>query len=179
MLKKGLNIALSLTVLLAFTSCKKKITQFYMDFNNEVTVQSTFGSILPFTLNTPETETNSSYEFEANKTDAERVNSILLKDLKLSIKSPINKKFTFLKSIIVYIDSPNQPEVKMASKENIDNTVGNELVLDIVAVDLKEYIKDQTFTLRLEAVTDETISEDVRINVYSNFLVDAKILRFK
>ena len=178
-MRKFIGIVVLVCFLFLNYGCKKKITQFSMDYNSELVIGSSFEQLIPFSVSTPESETNSSYEFDAHDTDADRVKSIFLKSMVLSITSPVNKKFTFLKSVIIYIDSPNQPEVKLASKENIDNSVGNQITMDLVDLDLKEYLKDKTFVLRLQVTTDETLPEDVHINVYTDFLVDAKVIRFK
>lgn len=159
--------------------CKKKITQFYMDYETSVVVQSTLGSFVPFSVATPDMETNATYEFETNDTDKKRVNSIFLKNLELTITSPNSQTWSFVKDLELYIDSPNNPEVLIASENDIPNTTGTKLILQVPATDLQSYIKDDTFSLRLKVVTDETIAQDVNINVYSNFLVDAKIIRFK
>lgn len=177
MKNKGILFALIL-VCFSFSACKKKITQFNLDYDAEVVIGSTFGSLVPFFVQTPETETNAEYQFEVNDTDSKRVKSIFLKKLDLAIKSPINETFSFLKSIEIYIDSPDQPEVLLASKMEVSNGVGNNLSLDLVNIDFKEYIKDETFTLRLKVVTDETIPEDVHIGIASSYLVDAKVIRF-
>jgi hypothetical protein len=68
------------------------------------------------------------------------------------------------------------PEVLLGSKENIPNNTGNTLELDIPDIDLKEYIKKDKFSIRLSTVTDELITQDHQIEIYSQFRVDAKIL---
>ncbi len=158
--------------------CKKKITQFYVDYHTEAVVQSTFGNFVPFSVGTPEMETNSTYEFEANDTDKKRINSIFLKNLVLTVISPNNQTFSFVNDIEVYIDSPNNPEILIAAKNDIPNSTGQQLNMQVPDTDLQEYIKDTKFSLRLKVVTDETIAQDVQIDIYSNFLVDAKIIRF-
>lgn len=166
---------LLLTSTLFFTSCKKKLTQFYLDYNSELVIPSTFGNFVPFSLNTPENTTNSSFEFENNDTDAGRVKSIYLEDLDMSIISPSGETFSFLNSIEMFLSSPSQAERRVAFKTDIPSTAGTTLTLDLEGIDLKEYIKESTFTLRLKVVTDETMPQDVEVNIYSNFLVDAKI----
>nr|WP_299206097.1 hypothetical protein [uncultured Brumimicrobium sp.] len=46
----------------------------------------------------------------------------------------------------------------------------------MTGADLKEYIKADKFTLRLNTKTDETINSDHHIENHSVFYVDAKIL---
>ncbi len=170
---------LVLLITLLFSGCKKKITQFYIDYTSSVVIQSSVGELVPFSVYTPDVTTNSEFEFESNDTRKDKINSIKLSDLSLTITSPSNETFSFLNSIHVFISSPSQPEKKVAFKESIPPTIGNKLICDIVDLELQEYIKDQSFKIRIETVTDETIPQDVYIDLYSNFFVDAKILRFK
>jgi len=48
--------------------------------------------------------------------------------------------------------------------------------LDLTGADLKEYIKADKFTLRLNTITDEVMNQDYHINIHSVFYVDAKVL---
>lgn len=172
-------IALSLILLVAIisSSCKKKLTQFHIDYTSQVVVSSTVGQLVPFSLNTPQMETNAEYEFESNNTNKERINSIRLEQLKLTITSPSNETFSFLNSIEIFISSPNIEERKVAFKESIPANVGNQLICELVDVELQGYIKEETFKLRLKTVTDETIPQDVTIDVYTDFFVDAKLIK--
>lgn len=172
---KTLKIILSFAVLFSFSSCKKKLTQFYIDYNTSVVLQSSAGTLIPISLSTPDVETNSTTEFENNDTRADRIRSILLKELTLTITSPANETFSFLSSVEVYISSPYNSEQRIAFKENIPNTVGNTITCDLIDMDLKDFIKEKTFKIRIKYITDETTTQDVSINIYSNFLVDAKI----
>lgn len=177
MLKKAAFSVLMCSIFL-LGGCKK-ITEFKLDYNSTAVIPSTFGTLVPFSVNTPEMETNSSYEFDVNKTDADHVKSIRLTLLNLAITAPSNQTFSFVNSIEVYISSPNHSEVLVASKTDIPADAGTTLSLGIPDQDLKDYIKDSKFTLRLKVVTDETITQDVDVNVQSEFLVNAKIFKSK
>ena len=166
-----------LLIALVAGGCKKKITQFYMDYTSEVTISSTVGQLVPFSLYTPEMTTNSEFEFESNNTRKENINSIYLKELKLTITSPPGETFSFLNSIEIFISSPQHSEQKVAFKSSIPASAGNQLTCDVVDLDLQEFIKDDRFTLRIKTVTDETIPQDVDVEVYTNFFVDAKIFK--
>lgn len=164
-------------VMISLTGCKKKLTQFYVDFHSEVVVQSTFGQFVPFSLTTPEITTNSQAEFESNNTNKDHIESIYLKDLILTIKSPQNETFSFLNSVQIFISSPSVAEQKVAYKTDIPANAGTNLVCDLISTDLQSFIKDDKFTIRVETVTDETVPQDVTIDVYSNFFVDAKLIK--
>jgi hypothetical protein len=159
------------------TSCKKKLTQFYMDYTSKTTIQSTFGQFIPFSVFTPETTTNAEVEFENNNTRKDKIKSIKLVDLVLTITSPSNETFSFLNELEIFISSPNHSEQKVAYKKNIPSSVGNQITCDLSDLDLQSFVKDDSFTIRIKAITDETIAQDVDIDIYSNFFVDAKIIK--
>ncbi len=174
-MKKYTTILFTLLILL--TGCKKKLTQFYIDYNSQVVIQSTFGQMIPFSVMTPEITTNSEAEFESNNTNKDHIESIYLQDLILSITSPQGETFSFLNSVEIFISSPSMTEKKVAFKNSIPSNVGTELICDLVSLDLQSFVKDDRFTIRIETITDETIPQDVYINVYSNFFVDAKLIK--
>lgn len=170
-------LLLSILLFGSLTSCKKKLTDFYIDYTSQVVVSSSVGQLIPFSIETPEMETNSDFEFESNDTRKDRVNSIRLVELKLTITSPSNETFSFLNSIEVFISSPNVSEKKVAFKESIPSSVGTVLVCDLVDIELQDFIKEDRYTLRLRTITDETIPQDVDIDVYTNFKVNAKLIK--
>lgn len=171
------KLVLLIVVITLLFGCKKKLTQFYIDYNTTAIIQSTVPISSPFIVSTPEQTTDSEFEFESNDTRKDRVKEILIKELVLTITNPQGKTFSFLNSIEIFIVSDNLPEKKVAFKENIPNTIGNQLVCDLASLDLQEYIKEDKFRLRLRTVTDEILTDDVTIDVYSNFIVDAQLIK--
>lgn len=167
-----------LTVILVLGSCDKvdELTKFDLEYNSKVTIPSSTGINLPFDMFTPEMETNSESEFEVNDTRKDLIEEIKLTELILTITSPADADFSFLESLTVYISADGLEELKIASEEAVDPNAGNTLDVDVLDVDLKEYIKKDKFNLRLKTVTDEVISQDHQIDVNSVFFVDAKIL---
>jgi hypothetical protein len=159
-----------------FLSCRNKGVQFYLDYDAKVTVESSVPINVPFTLNTPEQETNSTFEFEVNNTRKDLIETILLENLTISIVAPDQQNFNFLNSLEVFIDAENFTEQKIAFKENIPSNV-NVLECEVLDIDLQEYIKEETFSIRLNTVTDQIITNDIELNIYSNFFVDAKIFK--
>lgn len=164
-------------VILSSIGCQKKLTQFYVDYNMTAIIHSSVPISFPITINTPETTTNSEFEFESNNTRKDRIQEILLKELTLTITSPNGKTFSFLNSLEIFITSENLIERKVAFKENIPNAIGQQISCEITALDLQEYIKQETFRLRIKTVTNEVLTEDVHVNIFSRFLVDAQLLK--
>jgi hypothetical protein len=168
---------LVLSIILSLFGCKKvdKLTQFNMEFNATEVIPSSTGINLPLNILTPDIETNSVSTFEVNNTHKDLIEEITLTTLSLTITSPSNADFSFLQSIDVYISANGLDEVKIASKENVPTDV-TVLNLDVTGIDLKEYIKADKFSLRLNTVTDELLTSDHHIDIHSEFFVDAKIL---
>ncbi|CAM4295399.1 hypothetical protein ZORO111903_12115 [Zobellia roscoffensis] len=169
---------LLITVISVFASCDKldELTKFNIDYTTHVTIPSSTGIDLPFDMFTPDVETNSESEFEVNDTRKDLIEEIKLTELELKITTPDDSDFSFLESLKVYISAEGLEEIMIASKDEVEETVGDVLDVDVIDVDLKDYIKKDKFNLRLETVTDELISTDHEIDVNTTFFVDAKIL---
>lgn len=153
-----------------------KLTQFNMEYNQSVVIPPTTGISLPFDVHTPDIVTNSESTFSVNDTRKDMVEKVTLKSLDISLTSPAEADFSFLKSITVYISADSLPETRIAWKENIPDTTGKVLNLDVTNADLKEYIKKDHFNLRVNTVTDELFSTEHHMDIHSVFFVDAKIL---
>lgn len=175
-MKKHLCIYCS--ILITFTGCKKidKLTKFNMEFNETVVIPASTGINLPFNILTPNVETNSESTFAVNNTRKDLINEIRLTKLDLRITAPSNGTFSFVKSLSIFLSADGLSETKIAWIENVSSNVGNVLNLDVSGADLKEYIKKDKFTLRLNTVTDELITSDYQINVHAIYQVDAKLI---
>ncbi len=169
---------LYICLLVCFSQCDviDKLTQFNIDHQTEFTVASTTIINTPININTPDVTTNSSSEFSNNDTRADLIESIKLTSLRLRINSPSDGSFNFLKSITIYIDAEDLDEIEIASLSDIPDDDFTSLSLDTNDNELKEYIKKDSYSLRVETVTDQTISEDYVIKADSRFRVDAEVL---
>jgi len=171
-------ILVLLIVTAGITSCNKldKLTQFEVKYSETFTIPSTIGINVPFNIPTPDITTNISKELENNQSNKELIEQIYLRKLLLTIESPSDETFSFLKDIDVFIQADGLPKVKIAYKYNITNNIGKELDLDVVDQDLQEYIKKDKYTISVKTTTDETIFQEVKIREDLTFWVDAKIL---
>ncbi len=169
---------LILAVMLGLGGCEKldELTKFEMDYKQRVVIPASAGMDLPFDVFTPKTETNSSSEFAVNDTRKDLIEEIVLRKLTLSIVSPEGEDFSFLESITVYMSAEDLPEIKIAWNDEVSATVGGVLELEVSDDDLKEYIKKDSYSLRVNTVTDELLKSDHEIEIASIFFVDAKIL---
>lgn len=171
------NYILVLCLFLLTLGCKKaaEFTQFDMDFNETIIIPSSTGVSIPFNLFTPNVETNSESTFEINDTRKDLIEEIKLTKLDLEISSPSNADFSFLNSISIFISADNLDEVEIAWLTNISSS-SNTLSLSLTGIDLKEYIKKDEFSLRVNTETDEILTSDHHIDIKSTFFVDAEIL---
>ncbi len=172
------KVVLLIIPVILYTSCKdiEKLTEFTMDYDSSVTLSKSTGLNLPVNLFTPDIETNSSSEFAVNETRKDLVEEIRLTALNLTITSPESQTFSFLESVTISIAAEGLSEIEVATLENIPDNVGKIITLETTDQDLKEYIKKDKFTLHVKSVTDELLSQDVDIDIASDFFVNAKIL---
>lgn len=172
------SVSILFSFLLLLFSCDKidDLTKFNISYNQEVTIPSSSIVNAPFNLFTPEVTTESTSQFESNNTNKDLIEDIRLESLNLTITSPGNGNFNFLRSIRIFISSDDLPEKEIAWKENIENDNSSSLSLETLNEDIQEYIKKDTYSLRVRTTTDETIRESHTVNIESIFFVDAKIL---
>ena len=177
-MKKVLLSYLVFSIIVGFFGCKKidKLTQFNIDFQDKIVIASTAGINTPFNIVTPDKETNSKLTFENNNTRADLIQEITLSKADMVLDIPKDKTFRFLKSIAIFIKAEGLPEIEIASKNDIPNTVGNQLILDVSGADFKEYIKKDKFDIRVNTVTDEVTSQDYEITLSTTYFVNAKVL---
>lgn len=176
---KILKILLLSIVFTTFNSCKEidKLTQFDIEYSTQFTIPSTIGINLPFNIPTPDITTNISKELDNEQTNKDLIEQLYLKNLELKILTPNNKTFGFLKHIDLYIKTENLEKVKIAYKNNITNSTGKRLTLDIVKdLDIQEYIKEDSYSIETEITIDEITLEKIKIEAFLKFWVDAKIL---
>tara|TARA_R110002111_G_scaffold63041_2_gene104307 strand:+ start:137 stop:667 length:531 start_codon:yes stop_codon:yes gene_type:complete len=169
-------IALAL-ILLAFTGCKEveKLTQFTMSFDNQVTIPANTLINIPVNLATPEIPTNSQSTFSGNNTNAASIDEIILQSMSLTIITPADSNFNFLKSIEVFINSEGLSEVPLGSNTDVKDGIIS-LNLTTTGANIKDYITANKFSIRVATTTDEVITEDHEININTIFLIDAKVL---
>ena len=176
-MNKLLLLAL-LVGIISFSSCEKldEFTQFELTYTSSITVENGFSLNLPLDILTPEMTTNAESEFAVNDTRKDLVEEILLTELNLKVTAPDEQRLDFLNSIHVYINADGLSELEIAFKDPVPEDVGDTLTLDINENNLREYIIKDSFTLRVEVVTDQITGNDVDIDIESTFFVDAKLI---
>ncbi len=170
---KNKIILLLLFVNLIFVSSCDKLLTFNISDQTTITIDKVLTPItLPFDIWTPNITTNSEQEFEQNNTKIDLVKEIILKDLDLTITSPTDKTFSFLKSIHIYIFTDTEEETELAWKDDIASDV-QMISLQTSSSALDKYVKSSSYKLRTEVVTRETLNQDVDILIDMTFQVTA------
>ncbi len=171
------QVIVCLCILLTFFGCDQinSLTQFDLEYNEEIVIPSVTGIDIPLDFFTPEIESNSESNFAVNDTKKDLIEFISLKSMRLTLTDPDDEDFSFLESINIYINADGLDEQKIASLDDVPENPGSILDLKTSGIDLQEYIKKDKFTLRVNTVTDEIITSDHHIDVESVFFVDAKI----
>lgn len=167
-----------LVVLLLASGCKKfdEFTQFDYQADYVVRVNKTAIVTTPIDIVTPDIATTSESTFGANNTRKDMVEQVVLRELELSVKAPVTGNLKFLKSVNIFLSAEELPEIRVAYKNEVPADVGTTLNLDVTGANLTEYIKKDTYRLRVSVTTDEAITEEHYINAHGVFFVDAKVL---
>src|SRR5688572_15417590 len=140
------QIAAFLMLLFAL-SCKKDagIIKFKTGHTTDIVIPANSAINLPITINGPEKQTNIIQELENNDSRIDRVKSIHLQKLSLTIKNPPDKTFSFLKSLKLFIKAEGLEETEVAYLDDIPANVGGYLELTIHYKDLAPYVKKDKY----------------------------------
>lgn len=169
-----LMLGMALTVLFG---CKKGgITNFNMNYEATFVIQNGTGVSVPVSFLTPDIESNSESEFAVNDTRKDKIQHITLTTLNLEIVNPPGQEFDFLEDIELFISADGLDEILLAYRYNMDNSVGTSISMTCSQSDFQEFIKKDTFKLRVRTVSDEFNLNDVEIKILSTFTVDAKLI---
>lgn len=171
-MKHTVSVILLLSLLIV--GCAKKKAHFYQNHKAYITLNAETSSSTFFTDNSGEVKTITKDQCETFNTKLNKIESVYLKQLKLTITDSSGETFSFGKSMKLYINSAAQNELLAASIDSIPDTTGTVLYLKPGGSDLKEFLKADSFTWRLKTDTDESIPEDVHISIYSSFQINAK-----
>ncbi len=163
---------------MSFFSCKEidKLTQFNLDMETTVTINAGLPVNVPFDIPTPPIPTQSTQTFENNNTSKDLIEQAKLKMMKLSVMTPANGNFDFIKDLEVYISADGLPEKKIAWVYDHPNDGQNILNLETTTIDLKDYVKKDEISIRVRTVTDEILTQDYQIKIEYTFFIDAEIL---
>lgn len=175
---------ISLFVFLIMSSCKKldEFTKFHLKYDTEYVlplVLSTNGVLITY----PEPlkfATNSDAFFEENNTSADLIEEVHIDEAYLEVKESETINFSFLNEVQFWlIDEENsvvKDSVLLASKVLDESIDTQKLDLDVTDKDLSQYITKDSLSFKIKLETDENIFEEIKLNIHTDFEVNAKIL---
>ena len=176
---KSFNVALGFVCLfsMALASCDKieDLIVFKIEDTTQFTIPANTIIELPVDILTPGSEVDLTTELENNDSRKDKIKTIRLDKLHLTITSPPDKTFSFLNSIKLYILVDGLPEKQIGELLNIPANVGGVIKLDTFNDDLAEYIKEERIRIRARVETDEAITQNIQVEVFSSFRVTADI----
>jgi hypothetical protein len=179
--KRNYPFLLTFICLSILSSCKikDKINEaLTFDFtqNTSFTLPSSSIIDLPIDIGTPDINSSSQQAFDNNNTSARLVERIVLSSLDLTITSPDDRTFAFLKSIKIYIRTNDNNEILLAEKQNSAENTGSTISLDTTGENIKTYVAADSFSLRYEVITQKTTNSKTDITAAMVFTVNAKVL---
>lgn len=147
------------------------------------TVQSIIKSTIPYTaiLIIPATsKTNTTISATStvssidqvfgNQNAAEYIKEVRVASARLDASNPTNQNLGLFKSIKLYIINSSGAEVMVASRSDVTENIGNNLVLDIDnSRFLDNYIKGSNLRVRMEYVLRNSLNSDVSVRASINF----------
>ena len=171
-------------VCVAFSSCKKDKIPESIPYEQTlfviyepippITVSSLIGVNLPFQIPFADVSLDFSSISENTNPHIGLIRNINLRNFVLRITSPQGQTFNFLKDIDVYISTDELSEIPLAHHYNIANSIGSVLHLVTEGGVLDDYLKSESFELRLELVADYAIFTDLVID--GEWVLDVELI---
>src|SRR5688500_1098736 len=163
-----------LLAVITIAGCSKiaELITFKINTQANITVNSSSLLNTPFEISTPGITTHSSETFENNRTAPDLIKKVAFEEIKLTITSPENKTFSFLKNVHIYISTDDYDEVELAYLDNIPADAKS-IILNTTSENLEKFIKSSSYRLRTRMETRETLSQATDIQVDMRFAVTA------
>lgn len=171
-MKNLVIIAILVSATIFTSSCKKLLTFNVSDSTTTTIDVNPLPISSPIEIPTPDITTNSESEFEQNDTKIELVKEIILKELDLTITSPDDKTFSFLKSIEIFISADGEDETKLAWDTDVSSDA-KVINLTCSKEALDRYVKKSKYKLKTKVTTRETLTKSVDLKIDFTFQVTA------
>jgi len=164
-------IALFAACIFTLTACDKinELLTFEIKDDFTFTIPSTVGLNVPTNIPTPSIPTSIEEGVIGNNTSADLIKDITLKQMSFQITNPASANFNFLESVHLYISADGLEEKLVAYMDNVPDGLTT-LELITITDPLDAYIKQSTYDIRADIVTDELILQDTDIK--GNFTFD-------
>jgi len=105
-----------------------------------------------------------------NQNGTNYIKDVRIASAKLTAYNPTNTSLGMFKSIKLYISSGSSGEILVASRTDVQENIGSDLVLDIDnSRFLDTYVQGSSISLRLEYILRNTTTADVSIKTSLSF----------
>ncbi|SFH13986.1 hypothetical protein [Pedobacter insulae] len=146
------------------------------------TVQSIIKSTFPYTAtlvvpmssksNTTIVATSTASSFDqifGNQNGATYIKEVRVASARLDASNPSNQNLGVFKSVKLYIINDGGAEVMVASRSDVSENIGNNLVLDVDnSRFIDEYVKGNNLRIKLEYVLRNNLTSDVSVRAAIN-----------
>lgn len=147
------------------------------------TVQSIIKSTFPYTatlivptgaksgVTLTTTSTASSFDqIFGNQTGADYIKEVRVTSVKIEASNPVNQNLGIFKSVKLFIVNGSNAEVMVASRSDVSENIGNNLVLDIDNTRfVDDYFKGSNLKMRMEYTLRNNLTSDVSVRAAVNF----------
>jgi hypothetical protein len=146
------------------------------------TVQSIIKSTFPYTAtliiptgsksNSTITSTSTASSFDqifGNQNGADYIKEVRVASARLDASNPTNQNLGLFKSVKLYIINGSGSEVMVASRSDVSENIGNNLVLDIDnSRFVDDYVKGNNLRIKMECVLRNDLTSDVSVRAAIN-----------
>lgn len=157
--------------------CKaiNELTKFDLNFKRNFTIPPLPVAGTAPALEMKDIETNIDSVLTSYNLKPDRIQSVTLTSMKLTLTAPAGSDLSFLKSAEIFLTADGLTDVKVASVTEVpDNTREIEMIVE--GTDLKNFILKDKFGLKIMIVTDKPTVVEHRIDIAMAYVVDLKIL---
>jgi hypothetical protein len=152
------------------------LTKFPINYSSDFTIPQGIPANIPYDIYTPKFATNSSKYFKDNNTSTDLIQGCTVKSLQGTVVEPSAEDFSFINSIRIFLIGKDLPQAELAYRNDIPDNIGDTLNFNIQNVELLEYIKKDSLSLRVQVFTDRVNTAALNTKLKVQFIVDAKIL---
>lgn len=147
------------------------------------TVQSIIKSTFPYTANliipasgnpgsvlSAKSAASSFDQIFGNQTGTDYIREVRVASVRLDAANPSNTNLGIFKSVKLFLVNGSGSEVMIASRNDVSENIGNNLVLDIDnSRFLDEYVKGSNLSVRMEYVLRNRLSTDLSVRTAISF----------
>ena len=178
MRKFWFTLSWSFCLLFWFCSCNK-VEDTFLRFDIDQTYEMTI-PIIPFDsiqapVPTPDITNTFDQAFEANSTRADKVRDIKLSKLKFTIVTPVEKDFSFMKDVELFLAAQGVETTLIAFKFDIPVEVGNVLELETTGENLDKFKNIGSYNFVVNVVTRAPVDEPIDVKADMIFKVTADV----